>query len=73
VLVVFFAGSMDRVYLKYGLDYSVQVWIYRALLLTLPLLVIWLTHRVCVGLKEAEDVERIRQAAEEEAARPSPA
>ncbi|HVI17902.1 MAG TPA: cytochrome b N-terminal domain-containing protein [Gaiellales bacterium] len=68
VLVVFFAGSMDRVYLIYGLDYNLQVWIYRGLIVFLPPLVVWLVHRVCVELKQADEVEAVRRTAEEEAA-----
>ena len=73
VLIVFFAGSMDRVYLSYGFDYNVQVWVYRALLLVLPPFVTWLTHRVCLGLRLAEEVEHVREAAEGEATKPAPA
>jgi ubiquinol-cytochrome c reductase cytochrome b subunit len=73
VLVVFFAGSMDRVYLAYGLDYNVQVWIYRVAFFVLPPIVSWITWRICVGLQESEAVEEIREAAKEEAARASPA
>src|SRR5207248_11688460 len=70
VLVVFFAGSMDRFYLAYGLDYNAQVWIYRVLVFVLPLVAISVVYRICVGLRRADEVEAVRGAAEEEAAQP---
>ena len=73
VLIVFFAGSMDRMYLAYGLDYNLQIWIYRVLIVTLPFLAVWIAYRICTGLRQAEEVEAVRQAAEEEATGAAPA
>ena len=69
VLVVFFAGSMDRAYVSYNFDYSTQIWVYRALLIAAPVLVTWITHRMCLGLQRADAIEEDREAAEEEAQR----
>ncbi len=69
VLVVFFAGSMDRAYVSYNWDYGTQIWVYRVLLVVAPVLVTWITHRMCVGLQRADAIEEEREAAEEEAQR----
>src|SRR5207248_8188348 len=39
VLIVFFAGSADRVYLFLGWSYQAQIWVYRVASIALPLLV----------------------------------
>jgi ubiquinol-cytochrome c reductase cytochrome b subunit len=45
VAAVFFAGSADRVFLQFGISYEVQLWIYRAIVVFLPILFGWLTYR----------------------------
>jgi hypothetical protein len=57
VLVVFFAGSMDRAEVAFGLSYEFQLWAYRAAVIVLPILVYVLAKRVCVELQKAEEVE----------------
>src|SRR5204863_3692879 len=47
VLVVFFAGSMDRAEVTFGISYQAQVWGYRVAVLVLPILVYVLVKRVC--------------------------
>jgi ubiquinol-cytochrome c reductase cytochrome b subunit len=69
VLVGFFAGSMDRAYVSYGFSYSTQVWVYRALLVAAPIVVTWITHRICLGLQRSDAIDDEREAAEEEAER----
>jgi ubiquinol-cytochrome c reductase cytochrome b subunit len=54
VLAVFFAGSADRAYVALGLGYNVQIWAYRGLVVFAPLLVFWLTRRVCRELQAAD-------------------
>jgi ubiquinol-cytochrome c reductase cytochrome b subunit len=58
VLVVFFAGSMDRAEVTFGLSYDAQVWGYRAATVVLPIVVYVLVKRVCRELQEAEEVEQ---------------
>ena len=67
VLVVFFAGSADRVYASLGLSYNGQIWAYRGLVIFAPFIVAWLTRRACRELQAAEQVEHDSHAAEEEA------
>jgi ubiquinol-cytochrome c reductase cytochrome b subunit len=66
VLVVFFVGSADRVYVVLGLSYVAQIWIYRALLLVAPIVVFFVTRRVCRELQRAESIEEARERAEAE-------
>jgi len=67
VLVVFFAGSADRVYVSLGLSYTAQIWAYRVLIVVAPLVVAWLTRRICRELQASERVAAEADAAEEEA------
>jgi quinol---cytochrome-c reductase cytochrome b subunit len=53
VLLVFFAGSSDRLFFLVGIDYEGQVWVYRALVIVLPFLVYRLVRRVCEELRES--------------------
>jgi ubiquinol-cytochrome c reductase cytochrome b subunit len=71
VLVVFFAGSADRVYVSYQISYFTQIWIYRALCLALPPLVTLIAWRMCLGLQRAETIEREREQPEQAAANPA--
>jgi quinol---cytochrome-c reductase cytochrome b subunit len=64
VVVVFFAGSMDRAQVTLGLAYDRQIWVYRVLVWALPAVALFVTLRVCRELREGEQVERRRRAAE---------
>ena len=64
VLLVFFAGSADRAFVSYQIDYDTQIWIYRVLCLVLPPVVTLVTRRVCLGLQRADAIERERKEAE---------
>jgi ubiquinol-cytochrome c reductase cytochrome b subunit len=68
VLVVFLAGSADRIDVSFGIAYTTQVWIYRVLLLVGPVVVALLAYRVCIELQRGERVERERRRARQEAA-----
>jgi ubiquinol-cytochrome c reductase cytochrome b subunit len=75
-VLVFLAGSADRVFVFIGLDYGAQIWFYRFAVVLLPPLIFWVTRRFCRALLEADRVDAIQHAAEEEAkaeARASPA
>jgi ubiquinol-cytochrome c reductase cytochrome b subunit len=67
VLIVFFAGSMDRAEVTFGLSYVAQLWIYRALVVVAPFVVYAVVKRVCLGLQRSEQIEGDREAAEAEA------
>jgi ubiquinol-cytochrome c reductase cytochrome b subunit len=69
VLLVFVAGSIDRVYVLFGITYSTQLWAFRVLVIVLPLVVMAVTKRVCEELLAGEEVERVRTEAEREARR----
>jgi ubiquinol-cytochrome c reductase cytochrome b subunit len=64
VFVVFVAGSADRVEVLFGISYTAQIWVYRVLVWVLPVVALFVTHRICAELREGEKVERRRRAAE---------
>jgi ubiquinol-cytochrome c reductase cytochrome b subunit len=67
VFLIFFAGAADRVYLFLGWSYDAQIWVYRVLVIVLPLVVFFITRKVCRELLVAERIELEREAAEAEA------
>jgi ubiquinol-cytochrome c reductase cytochrome b subunit len=67
VFLIFFAGSADRIYLFLGWSYQEQIWIYRGLVWVLPIVVFFITRRVCRELQAIEQVEHRREIAEAEA------
>jgi ubiquinol-cytochrome c reductase cytochrome b subunit len=75
VLIVFVAGSADRVNVLFGISYTSQLWVYRVLALVGPFACAAIAHRVCVELQAGEKVERERRRAEAERpeAEPEPA
>jgi ubiquinol-cytochrome c reductase cytochrome b subunit len=68
VLVVFFAGSMDRALVTFGVSYVAQVWIYRVLVCVAPVAAFFLVRRICRELRRSEEIERDQERAEAEAA-----
>jgi len=71
VLIVFAAGSADRVAVLFGISYSAQMWVYRVLALVGPLVALLVTRRVCVELVEGERRELLRRAAGARATSPA--
>jgi ubiquinol-cytochrome c reductase cytochrome b subunit len=69
VVLIFIVGSADRVYVLLGISYVGQIWAYRVAIFVLPLIVLVLTRRICIELKQTEDVESERERAEGEARR----
>lgn len=67
VLLVFIAGSSDRVYVWLNLAYTSQIDVYRVLVFVLPLVAAAIAYRVCEELVAAEEVERDQREAEAEA------
>jgi ubiquinol-cytochrome c reductase cytochrome b subunit len=67
VFLVFFAGSSDRFFVFLGISYEAQIWFWRFGAWIIPLIVAVATFRSCRGLRQIEEVEATREAAEEEA------
>jgi ubiquinol-cytochrome c reductase cytochrome b subunit len=67
VVLVFVAGSSDRVNVLLGIPYTAQIWFYRVLVFVGPVLAGLIAAWVCRGLKQGEPVERDRYEAEAEA------
>jgi ubiquinol-cytochrome c reductase cytochrome b subunit len=68
VFLIFFAGAGDRIFVTFGLSYSLQIWIFRVLVVFAPIVVLIVTKRVCDELRAGERVEADRKSAEAEAA-----
>jgi ubiquinol-cytochrome c reductase cytochrome b subunit len=67
VFLVFVAGSADRVSEHLRVSYPTQIWIYRVLVLVLPLVVALAAYRTCRELQAGERVATERRRAQEEA------
>jgi len=65
VAVVFLAGSADRIYVLFSIPYETLIWIFRVLVLLLPVIVFFLVKRLCVELQVSETYELRRKALEE--------
>jgi quinol---cytochrome-c reductase cytochrome b subunit len=69
VVLVFLAGSADRVFVWLGISYTFQIWAYRVAVFVLPVVVLLVTRRWCTALQRAEEIEDERERAEHEAER----
>jgi quinol---cytochrome-c reductase cytochrome b subunit len=67
VLLVFIAGSSDRVYVWLDVSYTSQIDVYRVLVFVIPLVAAAIAFRVCEELVAGEKVEEDERAAEAEA------
>jgi ubiquinol-cytochrome c reductase cytochrome b subunit len=67
VILVFVAGSSDRVTVLFGLSYSGQIWFYRVSSIVGPVVGGLIAYRVCRELQAGEVVEKDRHHAEVEA------
>jgi ubiquinol-cytochrome c reductase cytochrome b subunit len=67
VVLVFVAGSSDRVDLTFGIAYIGQIWFYRVAVFVLPVVFGLLAAWVCRELQRGEHVEEDRHEAEAEA------
>jgi ubiquinol-cytochrome c reductase cytochrome b subunit len=52
VALIFLAGSADRIFVAFGIDYGTQVWIFRVAVFVLPVIVYLLTKRICEELRD---------------------
>ena len=68
VVLIFMTGSADRVYVLLGISYVGQIWAYRIAIWVLPIVVLFVTRRVCLSLQEIDEIDQDRERAEEEAA-----
>jgi hypothetical protein len=66
VVLVFVAGSSDRVNLVFGIPYTGQIWFYRFFVFVGPVLFGAIAYWVCKELQEGERVEEDRHKAEAE-------
>jgi ubiquinol-cytochrome c reductase cytochrome b subunit len=67
VALIFISGSADRADVFFGLDYESQIWFYRVAVVVAPLLVFFLTRRICRELQRADELGHEQERAEEEA------
>jgi len=67
VILVFVAGSSDRVTVLFGLSYTGQIWFYRVASIVGPIVGGLIAYRVCRELQAGETVEKDRHRAEVEA------
>jgi ubiquinol-cytochrome c reductase cytochrome b subunit len=67
VILVFFAGASDRVFVTFGLSYTGQVWAYRVLIWVLPVVFGFAAWWICKELRASEHVIEARHRAEAEA------
>jgi hypothetical protein len=67
VVLIFFAGSADRVFVTFGLSYTGQIWAYRILVWALPVLFGFVAWWICRELQASERVVQGRHEAEAEA------
>ncbi|HZS24271.1 MAG TPA: cytochrome bc complex cytochrome b subunit [Gaiellaceae bacterium] len=67
VVLVFVAGSSDRVNVLFNLAYDKQIWVYRVAVFVVPVVFGLVAARVCRELVRGERVEEQRQLAETEA------
>ena len=68
VVLVFVAGSSDRVNILLNIPYDKQIWFYRVAALVAPITAGVIAARVCRSLQRGEKVERERRKAETAAA-----
>jgi len=63
VVLVFAAGSADRVDVLFGITYVSQIWVYRVLVFVGPAVGAVIAYRICKELQAGEPVEAARHAA----------
>jgi ubiquinol-cytochrome c reductase cytochrome b subunit len=66
VVLVFFAGSSDRLFVFLGLSYVAQIWFWRFAVWIIPLLAAVVVARWCRALQRAEQIEAYQEEAEHE-------
>jgi ubiquinol-cytochrome c reductase cytochrome b subunit len=69
VFLIFLFGAADRLFVLFGLSYDLQLYVFRIGIWVLPLLLFFITRRICRDLQAADRVEAVQEEAEEEAER----
>lgn len=67
VVLIFLAGSADRVYVFFDLSYEGQIRFYRAVVWVAPVVAFFLTRRICRDLRHSDAIRADRARAEREA------
>jgi ubiquinol-cytochrome c reductase cytochrome b subunit len=67
IFLVFVAGASDRVFVLLGISYVAQIWFFRVAVWVLPVVVFFLTKRICSELRDADRIREQRKRAEAEA------
>ena len=67
VFLVFVFGAADRLFVLFGLSYNVQLFVFRVGIWVVPLLLFFITRRVCRERVAAEGITKERERAEREA------
>jgi ubiquinol-cytochrome c reductase cytochrome b subunit len=67
VVLIFLAGSADRVYVFFGISYESQIWFYRAFVWIAPVIAFFVTRRICRELQRSDAIQEERERAELEA------
>jgi ubiquinol-cytochrome c reductase cytochrome b subunit len=69
VFLVFVFGAADRIYVLFNVTYNVILFVFRVAILVVPILMFFITRRICRDLQAADMVEAIQEAAEAEVER----
>jgi ubiquinol-cytochrome c reductase cytochrome b subunit len=68
VFLIFAFGSADRIFVLTGLSYDTQLYIFRIAIWVVPAVLFFVVRRLCRELQHADQIEEVREQAEEEAA-----
>ena len=69
VFLIFVFGAADRLFVLFGLNYDLQLYIFRIGIWIVPLVLFFLTRRICRDLQAADRIESVQEEAEEQAER----
>jgi ubiquinol-cytochrome c reductase cytochrome b subunit len=72
VVLVFFAGSSDRLFVFLGLSYVAQIWFWRFAVWVIPVVVAVAAYRTCRALQRVEAIDAARESAAEMSLPPPP-
>jgi quinol---cytochrome-c reductase cytochrome b subunit len=67
VFLIFVFGAADRLFVLFGLNYDLQLYVFRIGIWVIPLLLFFITRRICRDLQAADRVERLQEEGEETA------
>ena len=67
VFLIFVFGAADRLFVLFGITYNVLLFVFRVGVFVIPLLMFFITRRICRDLQQADVAEATQEAAEEEA------